>query len=48
MDEHLSREEFERLYRRAMEDEGHSYDGWDMAMAWESYQKGAPYEWLTS
>ncbi len=43
----INKDQFELAFRRAMDDEGSSYDEWDIAVNWREYQKTPEeYSWL--
>lgn len=42
-----TKDEFELAYRRTQDRDGHSYDPYDIAVAWVGYQKNpADYAWV--
>lgn len=44
----MTKDEFELAFRRAMDNNGESYDPYDIAANWGGYQKDpSKYEWLT-
>ena len=43
----MDRNQFELAYRRAMDNDGCSYDEWDINQAWYGHQKNpADFKWI--